>query len=76
MYIVDTNTVILKKKKYPLKCVCMYRRNDPNGEFLSHFLQVSNSCSTDQLTVEVIRNCNMPFFAENCYLQELYFDIL
>ena len=41
MHFVDTNTVILKKQKYPLKCVCMYRKNNPNGEFLSHFLQVS-----------------------------------
>ena len=65
MHFVDTDTVILKKQKYPIKCVCMYRENNPNGEFLSNFLQVLNLCSTDQLTVEVIRNCNMPFFAEN-----------
>ena len=37
----DTNTVILKKQKYPLKCVCMYQKNNPNGEFLSKFSQVS-----------------------------------
>ena len=41
MHFVDSNTVILKKQKYPLKCVCMYRKNNPNGEFLSNFLQVS-----------------------------------
>ena len=38
---VDTDTVILKKQKHPLKCVCMYRKNNPSGEFLCHFLQVS-----------------------------------
>ena len=37
MHFVDTNTVILKKQKYPLKCDCMYRKNNPNGEFFSHF---------------------------------------
>ena len=36
-----TNTVIMKKK-YPLKCVCVYRKNKTNGKCLSHFLQVSN----------------------------------
>ena len=41
MYFSDTNTVILKKQKYPMKCVSMYRENNPNVEFLSHFLQVS-----------------------------------
>ena len=61
----DTNTVNLKKK-YPLKCVCIYRKNNTNDEFLSHFFYKSlNLCSTDQLKVEVIRNCDMPFFAEN-----------
>ena len=40
MHFVDTNTVILKKK-YPLKCVCMYRKNNPNGKFFIDFLQVS-----------------------------------
>ena len=40
MHFVDTNTAILKNEKYPLKWVCMYRKNNPNGEFLSHFLQV------------------------------------
>ena len=41
MHFVDTNTVILKYQKYTIKCVCMYRKNNPNGEFFSHFLQVS-----------------------------------
>ena len=41
MHILDTNAVILKKQKYLLKCVCIYRENNPNGEFLSNFLQVS-----------------------------------
>ena len=41
MHFVDTKTVILKKQKYSLKCVCMYRKNNPNGEFFSIFLQVS-----------------------------------
>ena len=41
MHFVDTNTVTLKNKKYSLKCVCMYRKNNPNGEFLSNSLQVS-----------------------------------
>ena len=41
MHFVDTNTVILKKQQYPLKCVRMYRKNNPNGEFFSHFLQVA-----------------------------------
>ena len=41
MHFVDTDTVILKKKIYPIKCVYMYRKNNPNGEFLSNFLQVS-----------------------------------
>ena len=65
MHFVDTNTVILKKNKISLKCVCMYRKNNPNGEFLSHFLQSLILCSPDQLTVEVIRNCDMPFIVEN-----------
>ena len=65
MHFVDTNTVILKKQKYPLKCV-MYRKNNPNGEFLSdYFCKSLNLCSTDQLMVEVVRNCDVPFFAEN-----------
>ena len=41
MHFVDTNTVILKNQNYPLKCVCMYRKNNLNNEFLSNFLQVS-----------------------------------
>ena len=40
MHLVDNNNVILKKKN-PLKCVCMYQKNNPNEEFLSYFLQVS-----------------------------------
>ena len=41
MTFVNTNTVILKKQKYLLKRVCMYRKNNHNGEFLRDFLQVS-----------------------------------
>ena len=41
MHFLDTNAVILKNQKYLLKCVCIYRKNNPNGEFLSIFLQVS-----------------------------------
>ena len=41
MHFVDTNTVVLENQKYSLKCVCMYRKNNPNGEFFSNFLQVS-----------------------------------
>ena len=32
----DTNAVIQKKQKYLLKCVCIYWKNNPNGEFLSN----------------------------------------
>ena len=38
MYFVDSNTVILKKQKYPKNCVCMYRKYNPKGEFFSRFL--------------------------------------
>ena len=65
MHFLDTNAVILKNQKYLLKCVCIYRENNPNGEFLSNFYKSLNLYSTDQLTVEVIRNCHMPLFAEN-----------
>ena len=41
MHFLDTNPVIQKKQKYLQKCVCIYRENNPNGEFLSNFLQVS-----------------------------------
>ena len=41
MHFIDTKAVIQKKQKYLLKCVCIYRKNNPNGEFLSNFLQVS-----------------------------------
>ena len=41
MHFIDTNAVILKNQKYLLKCVCIYWKNNPNGEFLSNFLQVS-----------------------------------
>ena len=41
MHFVDTNIVILKNQKYPIKYVGIYRRNNPNGEFLGNFLQVS-----------------------------------
>ena len=41
MQFVDTITVILKKQKYPIKCVCMYRENNHNGDFFSYVLQVS-----------------------------------
>ena len=73
MHFVDINTVILKKQKYLVKCVCMYRKNSPNGEFLSHFYKSLNLRSTDQLTVEVIRNCDVPFLRKidiykNCIL--------
>ena len=50
MHFLDTNAVILKNPKYLLKCVCIYRENNPNGEFLSNFLQVSKFvlyCSTN-----------------------------
>ena len=50
MHFVDTYTVILKNRKYPIKFVCMYRKNNHKGEFLSHFLQVSKfvlHCSTN-----------------------------
>ena len=30
----DTNAVIQKNQKYLLKCVCIYRKNNPNGKFL------------------------------------------
>ena len=33
--------VIMKNQKYLIKCVCIYRENNPNGGFLSIFLQVS-----------------------------------
>ena len=41
MHFIDTNAVIQKNKKYLLKSVCIYRKNNPNDEFLSNFLQVS-----------------------------------
>ena len=41
MHFIDTNAVIQKKQKYLLKWVCIYRKNNPNGEFFSNFLQVS-----------------------------------
>ena len=41
MHFLDTNAVILKNQKYLKKSVCIYRKNNPNGEFLSNFLQVS-----------------------------------
>ena len=41
MHFLDTNAVILKNQKYLQKSVCIYRENNPNGEFLSIFLQVS-----------------------------------
>ena len=41
MHFLDTNDVILKKQKYLEKSICIYRENNPNGEFLSNFLQVS-----------------------------------
>ena len=41
MHFIDTKAVIQKNQKYLLKCVCIYRKNNPNGEFLSNFLQVS-----------------------------------
>ena len=41
MHSLDTKAVILKNQKYLLKCVCIYRKNNPNGDFLSNFLQVS-----------------------------------
>ena len=65
MHFLDTNTVNLKIQKYPLKCDCVYRKNKSNDEFLSHFYKSLILCSTDQLTVEVLGNCDMPFFAEN-----------
>ena len=37
MHFVDTKTVILKNQKFPLKCVFMYWKNNPNGEFFSNF---------------------------------------
>ena len=82
MHFVDTNTVILKKKKkYPLKCVCMYMytgKTTLTANFLAIFYKSLNLCSTNQLTVEVIRNCNMPFsrkidIYKNCIL--IYYEI-
>ena len=32
MHFLDINVVILKNQKYLLKCVCIYRKNNPNGE--------------------------------------------
>ena len=41
MHFLDTNDIILKNQKYLKKSVCIYQENNPNGEFLSNFLQVS-----------------------------------
>ena len=41
MHFLDTNAVILKNQKYLQKSVCIYWKNNPNGGFLSNFLQVS-----------------------------------
>ena len=41
MHFLDTNAVILKNQKYLQKSVCIYLENNPNGEFLSNFLQLS-----------------------------------
>ena len=65
MHFLDTNAVILKKQTYLLKCVCIYQENTLTANFLAIFYKSLNLCSTDQLTVEVIRNCHMPLFAEN-----------
>ena len=65
MHFLDTNAVILKNQKYLQKSVCIYRETTLTVNFLAIFYKSLNLCSTDQLTVEVIRNCNMPLFAEN-----------
>ena len=65
MHFVDTNTVVLKNKKYILKCVCMYLKNNHNGEFFTLFYKFLILCSTDQLTVDVIQNWDI---YNNCFL--------
>ena len=76
MHFVDTNTVMLNNQNYPYNVFVCTGKTTLTTNFLDLFYKALNLCSTDQLTVEVIRNCNMSFFAENWYLQELYFDIL
>ena len=57
--------------------MCLYvPENIPKSEFLSHFYKSMILCFADQLTVELIRNCDMPFFAETSYLQGLFFGVL
>ena len=74
MHFVDTNTVILKIQNYPLKCVrACTGKTTPTANFLAIFHKSLILCSTDQLTVEIILNYDMPFFAEHLYLQELFF---
>ena len=65
MHFENTSTVILNNKKISTK-ICLYvPEKQAKQRIFSHYLQSSVLCSTDQLTVEVIRNCDMPFFAEN-----------
>ena len=76
MHFIDINVVIQKNQKYLLKVFVSTGKTTLTANFWAIFYKSLNLCSTDQLTVEVIRNCNMPLFAENGYLQEMYFDIL
>ena len=76
---VDTNIVILKQNKniHWNVFVCT-RKNNSNGNFLVMFYKSLNLCSTDQLTLEVIHNCDIPFlrksdFYKNCIL--IYYEI-
>ena len=57
----------------------MYWKYNPNGEFLAIFYKSLTLCSTDHLTVDVMRNYDMPFFLrkidiyKNCVL--IYYEI-
>ena len=59
--------------------MCLYvPKKKPNGKFSAIFYKSLILCSTDQLTVDVIRNCDMPFTwkndnYKNCTL--IYYEI-
>ena len=73
MHFVDTNTVILKKNIYQNVFVCT-EKTTLTANFCAILYKSLSLCSTDQLTVDIIRNSRKIDIYKNCML--ICYDVI